>query len=88
MARDPRKINNAFVSRDSMPLTCPRCGWPCTHLVRAYWPSPWNEHGGMCHECCMDACAAYDRKGTWPDDPAEVVEEKVPAPVPERLFDG
>jgi hypothetical protein len=56
----------------SMPETCPRCGEPCTHLVRAYYESPWNEHGGMCSQCCQEAVQVFESKG-WPPDPRDAV---------------
>lgn len=78
--RDPRILKRfaAHVGDDAYPETCPRCGWPCTHLVRAYWNSPWNDHGGFCTICCQEAERRFDRDG-WPPDPAEEIPE-----VPER----
>lgn len=62
------KRHTANVGKDSMENTCPRCGWPCTHLVHAYFDSPWNEHGGICTQCCHEANLRFDVVG-WPDDP-------------------
>jgi hypothetical protein len=56
------------VGKNSMPLTCPRCGWPCTHLVIPYYDSPWIQYGGVCCECCQEAAAHFDQVG-WPPDP-------------------
>lgn len=76
LKRDPQRVRRFkdHVGGDSMPETCPRCGWPCTHLVRAYYVSVWNDHGGICTLCCQDAQMRFDRDG-WPPDPGEVQPE-------------
>ena len=70
LQRDAQVIDEAHVGDDSMPETCPRCGWPCTHTVVAYWDSPWNEHGGICSQCIREAVANFERNG-WPPEPAQ-----------------
>ena len=77
---DPSLIEHDHVGDDDMEATCPRCGWPCTHLVKSYWASPWNEHGGMCTQCCKEAVAKFDKSG-WP---ATIPEKPVETP---RLWD-
>jgi hypothetical protein len=69
--RDISKMDKAHVGDESFPETCPRCGWPCTHLVTTYWGSPFNEWGGLCSECVKGAVFVFDRDG-WPADPHEV----------------
>lgn len=58
------------VGKDSMLETCPRCGWPCTHTVTAYWDSLWNQHGGFCTQCCDEAANKFDRT-SWPELPED-----------------
>jgi hypothetical protein len=99
--RLPRKFIRCktTVGKDKMPLTCPRCGWPCTHLVVPYHESEWIEHGGFCAECCNEAAARYDQIG-WPDyredhdfymapgfDRRAVEQEPEAEPPPPSLFD-
>lgn len=64
------RLARGFVGSESMKRTCPRCGWPCTHIVSCYYDSPWNEHGGICSACIQEAVALFDTKG-WPPDPSE-----------------
>lgn len=64
------KLILAHVGDDSMEFTCPRCGWPCDHLVRSYYESPWNEWGGKCSACIAEAVLKYERDG-WPEDPRD-----------------
>ena len=47
-------------------MTCPRCGWPSTHLIKPYHESAWSEHGGMCGRCCQQAASHYDAQEKWP----------------------
>lgn len=56
-----------------MPLTCPRCGWPCDYFVTPYYDSPWKRWGGICGECCREAVIVFDRDG-WPPDPLEATD--------------
>lgn len=49
-------------------LTCPRCGWPATILIKPYYESPWIEHGGFCGYCAQQAAEHFDKKG-WPKPP-------------------
>ena len=51
-------------------IVCPRCGWACDHLVVAYYPSVWNEHGGICSQCIIEAVAKYEADG-WPEEPSQ-----------------
>jgi hypothetical protein len=66
LPRDPKKlICTTTVGDETMAETCPRCGWPCTHLVVPYHDSVWIEHGGVCCECCQEAAMVYE-KTEWP----------------------
>lgn len=78
LPRDPKRVRrfSEHVGNDAYPETCPRCGWPCTHLVKAYFDSVWNEHGGICTLCCQDAVIRFDRDG-WPPDPRDEIEPEV-----------
>lgn len=55
-----RKLNDKFR------LTCPKCGWAAKHLVLPHYDSPWRLFGGLCSECCYEACKHFDEVG-WPD---------------------
>lgn len=87
MGAEPRSIQDQL-TRDSSDLSehvstrrtktktlvCPRCGWACDHLVVAYYESVWNEHGGICSQCIIEAAQKYDRDG-WPEVPEPQEEE-------------
>lgn len=81
--RRKKVICTTTVGKNSMPLTCPRCGWPCTHLVISYYDSPWNQYGGKCCECCNEAAAYHDRVGwpAWPDEQPPADETSTDTPV-------
>lgn len=85
--RLPRKTIRCTttVGDDKFELTCPRCGWPCTHLVIPYHESAWAEHGGMCCECCNEAAEHYDENG-WPLRPGEEPEAEPEAFEQDDLF--
>jgi len=78
MQRDRPIEASDCVGKEKFPLDCPRCGEPCTHLTTAYYESPWNEYGGTCGQCCIEAASHYDKKG-WPPHP-EVEPEKPEKP--------
>lgn len=88
LRRDEIRIRRSplgkHVGLDSMEFTCPRCGWPCTHLVPPYYESPWREFGGICSACIQEAVSKFDREG-WPPDPREVVEVEAPRETVEAL---
>lgn len=46
-------IDAPSVGDESMPFTCPRCGWPCEDLS-AIEGSAWTEHGGLCEQCLIE----------------------------------
>lgn len=65
--RLPRhEITSPSVGKDSFKLTCPRCGWPCRHINPVYWPSEWNQYGGICGQCAQEAAVMFDAT-QWPD---------------------
>lgn len=51
---------------DEFRIICPKCGWAAKHLVMPYYDSPWRMYGGLCGECCYEACKQFDEHG-WPD---------------------
>lgn len=80
--RRPRTgATSPHVGDDSMPHTCPRCGWPCNHLVKPYWVSPYRRLGGICAQCCIEANEHYDQVG-WPPEPQPQLDSEAP-----RLFE-
>lgn len=80
------RIDKDHVGKDNMPETCPRCGWACTHLVKAYWDSPWNQYGGFCSQCIREAAAKFENS-SWPVDPRDMKQERAPiAERPPELF--
>lgn len=83
-----RKKLDSHVGNPSFPETCPRCGLPCTHRTIVFWESPWNEFGGICTQCIVEACNHFDMNG-WPHDPRDDVLKKPKAEVEpaKRLFD-
>ena len=84
LPRSKDGIDTKHVGDDTMLNTCPRCGWPCTHLVRAYWNSPWNPHGGICSQCIKEAVRIFDRDG-WPPEPQP--ERPKPQSTPQHLWE-
>lgn len=95
MQRDEIKLNKdrrlkKVMGLNSLPETCPRCGWACLYLMHVYYVSPWNDHGGLCPACIMEAVNKFDREG-WPVDPAALameaaIKQAKIKPEPERLF--
>lgn len=90
LQRDEIRISKSwlgkFVGKEHMPLTCPRCGWPCVYLTRPYYDSPWKEFGGFCGACVDEAVKTFDQKG-WPVDPHEAPEAPAVEPeAPPQLF--
>lgn len=88
LRRDEIRIRKSWLGKhvglETMPLTCPRCGWPCVHLVRPYYESPWREFGGICSACVQEAVSKFDRDG-WPPDPRDVPEVKKPGETVEKV---